>query len=136
VAKNSCVLQDTVGRQVDGGADSLALQLLVQLGLGEGRIAAEEALEPTPAVALVDARSAGWHACPAGGTLVTFGHEPDPGVTSATARESASSHGRAGSRASSAAASAASRRARTVRTSVSRTWVARGPTTRRAQAQR
>ena len=33
------LLQEVVGRQADGVADALGLERLVQLGLGEGRIA-------------------------------------------------------------------------------------------------
>ena len=35
------LLQDRVGRQADGVADALGFQQLVQLRLGEGRVAAE-----------------------------------------------------------------------------------------------
>ena len=45
------LLQDRVGRQADGVADVLGLEQLVQLGLGEGRVAAEIENKPSAAVA-------------------------------------------------------------------------------------
>jgi hypothetical protein len=39
------LLQDTIGRQADGVLDSLGLQQLVQLRLGEGRIGAEVGID-------------------------------------------------------------------------------------------
>jgi hypothetical protein len=44
-------LQDRVGRQADGVLDALGFQGLVQLGLGEGRVAAEVQLDAARAVA-------------------------------------------------------------------------------------
>ena len=48
------LLQDRVGRQADGVADPLGLEQLVQLGLGERRVAAEVEREAAPAVARDD----------------------------------------------------------------------------------
>jgi hypothetical protein len=45
------LLQDRVGRQADGVAEVLGLQQLVQLGLGEGRVAAEVEDQASAAVA-------------------------------------------------------------------------------------
>jgi hypothetical protein len=45
------LLQDRVGRQADGVADPLGLEQLVELGLGERRVAAEVEREAAPAVA-------------------------------------------------------------------------------------
>ena len=45
------LLQHRVGRQADGVADALRLQQLVQLGLGERRVAAEVEIEAALAVA-------------------------------------------------------------------------------------
>ena len=45
------LLQDRVGRQADGVADALGLEQLVELGLGERRVAAEVEGEAPPAVA-------------------------------------------------------------------------------------
>ena len=49
------LLQHRVGRQADGVADALCLQQLVDLGLGERRVAAEVEVEAALAVARVTA---------------------------------------------------------------------------------
>jgi hypothetical protein len=47
-------LQNRIGRQTDGVADPFGLEQLVDLGFGEGRVAAEVEREATPAVARDD----------------------------------------------------------------------------------